>query len=322
MSFVFDLIKQILAIPLGFILSLFYDVTSNYILAIVLLTLTVKLCFLPTAIGQQRTSAAMSRYNRKIREFQAKYKDEPERLKEALAALKEKEPEKKGNNGCLTSIIQFVVLIGLFGVIYTPLTNVLHIPNETLSEMKVIMADAITESGQAENMAEIVILKEADHYKKDLLENNVLSEEQLAELILFKEKYNFFGLDLSGNPKLAEYSELWLIPFLVFGISMVSTTYSVVLGRKRSPVKRKFMPIEALPYISPVMMFCFSFLFSAGVGLYWAISNLLSFIQMIILNIIYDPQKMRFEFDDFVFEDKASEVLSEYNEPLADVSAT
>lgn len=293
MTVIFDFIQRALAIPLGFILSLFYDLTNNYILAIILLTAVVKFCFLPQAIQNQKNAVRQKIQNDKIKNLKTKYADSPEKLKAEVKALKKSENvNTRLNTGCLPGLIQFAVLIGLFGIIYTPLTNVLRIDSSTTAEMTVVMADTMDASGQGSNMSEIVLLKETENYKEELLGNGVLTHQQFEDIVSFKENYNFLGVNLTGSPKIQEVNELWIFPLMVFAVCMISPTYGAIRRRQMNPAIKKFYPIELLAFITPVMQFFFTFMFPAGVGLYWAISNILSFAQTVVLNIVYNPLKV------------------------------
>ena len=46
-----DFIRDLFSYPFGFALSLFYNLTDSYILAIVLLTVIIRLCLLPASIN-------------------------------------------------------------------------------------------------------------------------------------------------------------------------------------------------------------------------------------------------------------------------------
>jgi YidC/Oxa1 family membrane protein insertase len=47
-----------------------------------------------------------------------------------------------------------------------------------------------------------------------------------------------------------------------------------------------------MTFMSPMMSLWFTFMFPAGVGFYWIISNILSFIQQVILTNVYSPKKV------------------------------
>lgn len=290
MSVIFDFIKEVLAFPLGLILKVLYALTNNYVIAIILLTALVKLCFLPGTIRQHKAQVKNKVNNEKIKLIKTKYADDPETLKKEVAALKSQN-NKKLNIGCLSTIVHFIVIIGLFGVIYTPLTSVIGIEKNTVAQMETVMEAAIEESDLGSSMLEITLLTEADKYRDELITGNILSPDQLDKIAKLKAKYNLFGIDLGRAPSLKQFNELWIIPSLVFISAALLPIHGQIKLRKENPTYKKFTAIEALPFIPPMLMFLFAFLFSAGVGLYWAVSNLLSFVQTIVLNIIYNPTK-------------------------------
>ena len=47
-----------------------------------------------------------------------------------------------------------------------------------------------------------------------------------------------------------------------------------------------------MTFMSPVMSLIFTFMFPAGVGFYWIISNIFAFVQQIVLTSIYSPKKV------------------------------
>lgn len=291
MNVVFDFIRQIFAVPMGFILNLFYTMTGNYIWAIVLLTVVVKLSFLPAVIKRQKGQVDTAVLNEKIKQLKAQYADDPEALKKETKALRDREGGTKANIGCLTSIVQFVVLIGLFNVIYTPLTNVLGVEKATISKMEVIMEEAIENSNLGSNMLEITLMKEAGNFKDVLLEGDILTESELTEIVSLGEQYMFVGIDLAKAPSFKEVDELWLVPLFVLASGLLTPVYGFIRRRRLNPSLKKFAAIEAVPIIPPMIMFVFAYMFSAGIGLYWTLSTTLSFVQMVILHRVYNPAK-------------------------------
>ena len=63
-------IYEILGIPFGFVISLFYAMTDNYLLSIVCLMIIVKLCLLPSSVKQQKAQAKQARLQPKLRRIQ------------------------------------------------------------------------------------------------------------------------------------------------------------------------------------------------------------------------------------------------------------
>lgn len=101
------------------ILIFFYNITQDYGLAIILLTLLVKLVTLPLSIKQIRSTQAMQRIAPEQKALQEKYKDNPEKLNKELAQL------YKANNvspfgGCLPLLIQMPVLFAIIALLREP----------------------------------------------------------------------------------------------------------------------------------------------------------------------------------------------------------
>ena len=94
-------------------MTYFYNLTGNYGWAIVMLTIVVRVVILPLTLYQQRSMRKVQALQPKVKELQAKYKSEPERLNKELMELYRNE---KANPvmGCLPLLIQLPFLWGLF----------------------------------------------------------------------------------------------------------------------------------------------------------------------------------------------------------------
>ncbi|MGH2663845.1 MAG: YidC/Oxa1 family membrane protein insertase [Actinomycetota bacterium] len=108
---------------LGAILSFFYNVIPSYGVAIILLTITVRLVLLPLTIRQTRSMAAMQQVQPKVKELQRKYKGNRQKLNEELAKLY-KEHQVNPLGGCLPLILQLPVFFALYSVLQTPVQAV------------------------------------------------------------------------------------------------------------------------------------------------------------------------------------------------------
>ncbi|MCF0233588.1 MAG: YidC/Oxa1 family insertase periplasmic-domain containing protein [Thermoguttaceae bacterium] len=102
------------SIPLLWILHFFHDyVVFNYGLAIVLLTILVRLCVFPLSRKQVVSSIKMQKLQPELTAMKEKYKDNPQEMMQAQQALF----RKHGVNplsGCLPVFIQMPVFIGLY----------------------------------------------------------------------------------------------------------------------------------------------------------------------------------------------------------------
>ena len=288
-----EFIRDVFAIPFGWLLSIFYNLTDSYILAIVLLTVLIRCALLPTSISQQKNTAKQTRLNTKVNKIKQKYAGNQQKIQEETQALYQREGFGAANMGCMPLMIQMIVMIGLYGVIYTPLSSVLRFGDDTIEKIKTAM-NIVVETGKnnANNsrMVELQILGKVEEFADKL--SGVIDSEQVAELLDFKERFTVFGLDLSLTPNPKEPGIIWIIPILAFVTAMASSLYMYARQRKQNPTMAKNPTMGCMTFMSPVMSLWFTFMFPAGVGVYWIISNIISFIQQVVLTGLYSPKKV------------------------------
>ena len=102
--------------PIVSVLNIFNDWIPNYGIAIILLTILVRLVFWPLTRKSTEGMKKMQEVQPLMKEIQAKYKDNPQRLQQETWALYK---EKKVNplSSCLPMLIQIPVFIALFNVL-------------------------------------------------------------------------------------------------------------------------------------------------------------------------------------------------------------
>ncbi len=107
-----------LADILKFFLELFYKAVPNYGVAILLLTLLIKLLFWPLTNKSFESTAKMQALQPKIKELQAKYKSNPQRMNQEMAALYKKEGVSP-LGGCLPMLLQIPIFFALYNLLST-----------------------------------------------------------------------------------------------------------------------------------------------------------------------------------------------------------
>jgi len=103
----------IIALPFIRLLKLFYRVVPNYGVAIILLTVLVRLLTLPMSIRGQRSMMRMQRLQPQIERLREKLKDDSEKLNREMVELY-KRNHVNPLGGCLPMIVQLPVFIGLY----------------------------------------------------------------------------------------------------------------------------------------------------------------------------------------------------------------
>lgn len=105
-----------LTAPMASLLSWFLNFTGNYGLAIVLLTVMVRVVILPLTVYQTKAMKRMQEVQPLIKEIQTKFKDQPDKLNQEMMQIY----RTKGVNpfsGCLPLVIQMPFLYAIFAVL-------------------------------------------------------------------------------------------------------------------------------------------------------------------------------------------------------------
>ncbi|MFP3091533.1 membrane protein insertase YidC [Treponema sp. TIM-1] len=100
---------------LKWLLVIFYHIVPNYGVAIILLTLLVKILMFPLTKKGSESTLRMQALSPKIKEIQDKYKDNPTKMNSEMAELYKKE----GYNplsGCLPLLLQFPLFIAMYNL--------------------------------------------------------------------------------------------------------------------------------------------------------------------------------------------------------------
>ena len=111
---------SILATPLSYLLTLLYNLVQNYGIAIIILTVIVKLCLYPVYARSMKSSMKMSKLQPKMQELQQKYGKDREVYQQKVSELY-KEEGASMYGGCLPMVVQMIVIMGLFALLRTPM---------------------------------------------------------------------------------------------------------------------------------------------------------------------------------------------------------
>ena len=97
----------------GWLLEVLYSFVGNYGVAIVLLTILVRVVTAPLTVKQMRSMERMRHLQPKIKELQAQYADDRQKQSEAMMRLYKQE-KVNPLGGCFPILLQMPVFIGLF----------------------------------------------------------------------------------------------------------------------------------------------------------------------------------------------------------------
>lgn len=289
-------IYDALAVPFGYILHFFYNFSDNYLFSLFLLVLLVKLVLLPSSISQQRNAAKQARLQPKLNRIRQRYSNGGQptsemqmKFQEETQELYKREGFSPTSGGCLPLLIQFPVMIGLYGVVYTPLSKVLRITKDLTSAVTELGLDVSSSNANASRQIEIQILRNVTAENMP-----TVLKDHSEEILRLKEQFMLFGgkLNLTETPDWKSPSLLWIIPAIVLILGLITSFIMFKKQKQSNPEMASNPSMGCMTFSSPIMSVIFTFMFPAGVGVYWILSSLFTLIQTVVLNHFYSPQKV------------------------------
>lgn len=285
---------QMLANIFGYLLEFLYNTINNYGLAIILFTVIIKLLLLPLSIKQQRTMKKSSELQEKMKTIQFKYKNDPEKMNQEIMNLYKTE-NMSPFSGCITAIVQFLLLLSIFYLVRSPLTFMEKVPSENINNY----ISQLQEDGRSISNVypEIDLIREYNWLKEKNPEDANVDRLNL--------KMNFLGLDLSKIPQqnMTDYT-VYIIPVLYILSSFISIKMTTAKQSKMSQENKKnvidaetgeevkeenemdtiMQTNKMMSWMMPIMSISIAFVAPLGLALYWLINNLLMIAERIILD--------------------------------------
>ena len=288
---------QFFANIFGYLLNFINNFVGNYGLAIIMFTILIKIIMLPLSIKQQRTMKKSSELQEKMKVLQFKYKNDPEKLNREMMDLYKKE-NMSPFSGCLSTIVQFILLISIFYMVRCPLTYMERIDKTQIDTY----VQQLKDNGMSINQAysEIDIIRELDYLKEKFPDNQNLDKINL--------NMNFCGLDLSKIPQqnLGDWT-VYIIPILYIISTFVSMKITTSMQKKnkekdgviditenKDEKEEKKNEMEdameqsnkMMSWMMPIMSVSISLVAPLGLALYWLVNNVLMIGERLVLDKI------------------------------------
>lgn len=271
----------------GYVLNFLYGIFNNYGIAIIVFSVLLRIILIPITIKQQKALKKNAKLQKEMKEIQEKYRSNPERLNQETIELYKR--EKMGPfSGCLSGILQIVIILSVFWLVSKPLTYMKKINPEIIEKY----AQELKEDGTNSSYTEIAII------------NKKAAED--PEVYINME---FLGLDLSKVPtqSLDDY-KVYIIPILYVISSIISIKLTTKMSNKNNTKKEKKLLWEAndkdnikeekqpdememmqqmnnnMSYMMPIMSVLIAIIAPLGLALYWFISNVLMIIERLIID--------------------------------------
>lgn len=282
-----------MGVPFGYVLKFLYETVAlqNYALAIILLTLFARILMIPTSISQQKGMAKTQRMQAKLRKIQTKYAGNQQKIQEETTALYQREGYNPMGAGCAPMLVQFLLLFGLIGAIYYPLSHFLTGVTDAEIELLAGALSKLQTSSTFTNSTHLRELLIIQNINDPALQNIAGVSQQTYEAIKGV-NFDFFGLFSLGDvPKGHGLSIIWAIPVLSFLSSMATGVYSHIKQKKSNPSMANNPMMGCMTFVMPLFSLYFVVNYPAGIGIYWIASSIFGFLSTVIIGYFYSPKK-------------------------------
>lgn len=276
-----------LASLFGYILNFLYNICNNYGIAIIIFSVLLRLILLPLTIKQQKTMQKSTKLNAKMQELQFKYKNDPERLNQETLRMY-KEENLSPFSGCLSMILQLVIIVSVFYMVSSPLTYMKKLDPQIINEYRTKLNE---DNAGVSSYHEIAIIQRYSDMD-DRLKINM----------------NFLGIDLSQVPK-DNFTDfrVYIIPLLYVVSSFISikittknqmNTQNKLIessDQKDAGGSNELQSVQqmskSMNYMMPILSLSIAIIAPLGLALYWLISNILMTVEKVMIDIILKKEE-------------------------------
>ena len=209
-------------------------------------------------------------------------------------------------SGCLSSIIQILLLFSVFLLVRQPLTYMVKMDKDILNNMESVVAEQEEVSNKA--YSEISAIK----YVKNIENKTSVSKDGKFDMKKYADQANlnmdFFGIDLSQIP-----SQNWqdvktlIIPILYVISSFISIRMTSNMTKKKEEEQKLITdgekkegeePYNPMPdasktmmWMMPIMSISIAAIAPLGLALYWLMNNILMIIERLVFNKILNKEE-------------------------------
>ncbi len=281
----------------GYILNALYNLFNNYGIAIIIFSILLRIILIPITIKQQKTMKKTTKMQQEMNSIREKYKNDPEKLNQETIELYKRE-KMSPFSGCLSAILQLVIILAVFWLVSQPLTYMKKVQNsELFNEYKQKIEE---QTDTKSTYKEIAIIDNVESDYQEILNNlndeNVENREELEnrknQLEELRINMEFLGLDLSKVPtqSLNDW-KVYVIPVLYVITSFISIRLTTKTQNSKNGNEVKSAEAESMEqmnksmsYMMPIMSISIAAIAPLGLALYWLVSNILMIFERLIIN--------------------------------------
>lgn len=304
-----ETIYELISIPLGLLMQLCYQITSSYGIAIIIFTLLTKIILFPLNIMIQKNSIKMIKIQPELNTIAAQYPNDPDKVSAEQLKLYKRE-NYRPLAGLIPMMIQIPLVLGVMRVIYNPLRHILRLPQNVIAALTAHTMEilGLTEAGGSIQVSAINLIQNPEYADSFLALN--MEGADIRSIIQTIQQFdmNFCGINLSSVPSLHVWNALLLVPV----IAGLSSAFLCVCQNRVNVLQREqsFWGKWGMTIFLVLFSLYFGLIVPAGVGIYWAASNVFAVAAMYVVNWLYKPRN----YIDYDALEKSKAALAESRE--------
>ena len=298
-------LADIVQVPFGWLLSLLYQFTNSYGLALILFAILVKIILFPASAKSKKSTMKMSRLTPRVEAIKKKYEGDQQKQGEALQALYKEEGVSMGG-GCLWSLLPLLILFPLYTVVRQPITYMLHETVEVADQIIAVIREAAPDLFSANNFYDQMV---AAPQIPNFAEQIKAALPNISETALEGINFSFLGIDLGIIPQFNIFAETWswdwahiggaLIPLLSAGSQVISMLVSQNMNNSLVTDEKGLQDKEAaknsqsnqtstiMMWMMPLMSLWIGFTVPGALSLYWFVQGIVTMFSEMYLTKKY-----------------------------------
>ena len=295
---------KFITVPFSWLLTLLYNLTHNYGVAMILFAVVVQVVLLPITAKGKKGMMKMSRMQPRIQEIQRKYANDQAKQQEAMQAL-QREEGGMGCGGCLWSFIPIFILWPLLTMIREPIVYLLGQTPETANQIVDVVKELAPDLFGKSDYYNQVIAAQAIPQYADAIKAAIpgISTDVLAGI-----NFNFLGLNIGNIPTYGVFAATWwtwaniglfLIPVVSAGSQVVQSLISQKLNNsvitnekglqdeEMAKNSQSNKSMKMMIWMMPIMSLVIGFTVPASLSLYWFVGGVVRTVEDIFLTKHY-----------------------------------
>ena len=267
--------------PFAMLLMFLYEFFNSYGIALILFGFIVKLVLFPVTLKSKKSMIQMNMLSGRMNQLKAQYGKNPERYNMEIQKLYEQE-KVNPMGGCLWSLIPMFVLIGLYGIIREPLTNMMDLPKDMVAQVAELTGVANT--GNYPQIAMVQALNDS------AVLASVKAALGDAAAGLQGMDFSFLGMNLADIPsyKFWQQGTPGILMFILVLVSVATSYLSMKVSMSTNQMRKDDgnsqvdQTNKMMIWMMPLMSLWIGFSVPAGLTVYWISQYIMTMLTEVI----------------------------------------